>query len=389
MFQSSIIELSKSAFKNNLKFLKSVLHNGAEYCSVIKGNAYGHGINVFLPLAESCGVRHFAVFDADEALRAVKCRCEKSDLMIMGAIDDAAAVEWAIENNVSFYIFENQRLQCAIDAAERVGKPARIHLEVETGLNRMGLQDTQIDNAIDLIKHNADKLELEGLCTHYAGAESIANYVRIQKQLETYTHLSKRLKLAGLTFKHHHTACSAAVLRYPETHMDLVRVGIAQYGFWPTKETEMDYHLRQRGEQPKPNVSVLRRVLRWSSRVMSIKNVGPGEFIGYGNSYMTEKKQKLAAVPVGYFHGFSRGLSNLGMVLVRGRRAPVVGLVNMNMVMVDVSHVPEVGKGDEVVIIGKQKKAQIDVASFSDLSRVLNYEILVRLPSEIPRVVVR
>jgi alanine racemase len=307
----------------------------------------------------------------------------------MGAIEFDAAIEWAVENEIQFYIFDLVRLRQAVTAAKKVGKKARIHLEVETGLNRMGLTDEQLTAAIPLIKNENDSLTVEGVCTHYAGAESVANYVRIQKQLESFTLICARLEREGVEFKRRHTACSAAVLRYPETHMDMVRVGIAQYGFWPNKETEMDYQLRH-GHFKRPQmVRTLRRVLRWSSRIMNIKTLGPGEFVGYGNSYMTTGTQRIASVPVGYFHGFTRGLSNLGMVLVHGRRAQVVGLVNMNMMMVDVTHVPNAAKGDEVVIIGRQNKAHIDVASFSDLTRVLNYEVLVRLPSEIPRVVVR
>jgi alanine racemase len=132
----------------------------------------------------------------------------------------------------------------------------------------------------------------------------------------------------------------------------------------------------------------LRRVMKWYSRVMAIQHVAPGEFVGYGNAYLTTRCQRIASVPVGYAHGFSRSLSNLGHVLVHGRHAQVVGTVNMNMMLVDVTDMPDVRPGDEVVIIGRQGRLSISVGSFSDLTRNLNYEVLVRIPSEIPRVVV-
>ncbi len=388
MFYSSQIELSKPALRSNLRFVKKHLTPNVIFSAVIKGNAYGHGISTFLPLAEECGVRHFSVFDADEALRAVNSRTMDSEVMIMGAIEDTDALEWAVEHGVQFYVFDNARLEAAIAASQKVGRPARIHLEVETGLHRMGLQDGQLDRAMQTIKEAGEAVVIEGVCTHYAGAESIANYVRIQSQLVNFEIACRRLRTEGIPLGRRHTACSAAALRYPETIMDMVRIGIAMYGFWPNKETEMDYYLRNVTTEPRPLSRTLRRVLRWSSRVMNIKSVGPGEFIGYGTSYITTRREKIAAVPVGYFHGFARNLSNLGMVLIRGKRCNVVGVVNMNMIMVDVSHIETVEKGDEVVIIGKQRKGHIDVASFSDLTRILNYEVLVRLPSEIPRVVV-
>jgi len=177
-------------------------------------------------------------------------------------------------------------------------------------------------------------------------------------------------------------------LLYPKTRMDLVRIGIAHYGFWPSKETEMQFLINNGGVERVRRKNPLRRVLRWCSSIMAIKEIPAGEFVGYGNSYLTTRKLRVAAVPVGYFHGFSRQLSNLGRVLVRGKRVGIVGTVNMNMLLVNISEIKDVRLGDEVVIIGKQNRSQISVSSFSDLSNLLNYEALVRLPAEIPRVVV-
>lgn len=388
MFHSSTIELSESALKKNVRFLKRMIGPKVKFSSVVKGNAYGHGIRTFVPLAEKCGVRHFSVASADEALQAHQVRSLNSEIMIMSYISNDE-LEWAIINQVSFYVFELDRLEMAIKTAKKLKMPARIHLEIETGMYRTGLEGTYLDQAVQMIQDNEDHVVVEGICTHYAGAESVRNYLRVQNQIkrfnETYDHLTQQ----GLTIKYRHTACSAAAITYPETHMDMVRFGIAHYGFWPTEETKMHYYMENNLIDQSRSRNKLARVISWRSCVMTIKDVPPGEFIGYGTSYLTTRKQRIASIPVGYSHGFSRSLSNLGRVLIHGRRVPVVGLVNMNMMLVDVTNLPQVRKGDEVVMIGKQKKLQMSVSSFSDLTRYLNYEVLVSLPAEIPRVVVK
>ncbi len=176
----------------------------------------------------------------------------------------------------------------------------------------------------------------------------------------------------------------AAALNYPETRMDMVRLGIAQYGYWPTAEARMRFwSIRKASSRRDP----LRRVISWKSRVMSLKSVRPGDFVGYGISHQAVRRERLAAVPVGYYHGFSRSLSNLGHVLVQGERAPVRGLVNMNMILVDVPDIDGVKRGSEVVTIGQQEGSEISIASFSEMMNYLNYEVLVRIPAELPRFV--
>jgi alanine racemase len=231
------------------------------------------------------------------------------------------------------------------------------------------------------ILENPDYLELEGICTHYAGAESVANFVRVNRQISKFNKTQKKIESLGLKPRIRHTACSAAAMNYPRTKMDMVRIGIMQYGFWPSIETLIQYlHGQDRKYDP------LKRVISWKSKVMSLKTVNEGEFISYGNTYLATEPKRIAIIPVGYSHGYSRMLSNQGRILIGGQRVAVIGMVNMNMLIADITAVPDVNLGDEAVIIGRQENLEITVASFSEISNQVNYELLVRLPESIRRV---
>ncbi len=386
MFHTSYIEISKPALKSNLRFLKRLTGPDVRFCSVIKGNAYGHGIEHFVPLAEECGVDFFAVHSADEALRALMVRQRDSHIMIMGMIDDDQ-LNWAVEYDISFYVFEYDRLNAAIYAAKKQNKKALVHVELETGMNRIGFQWEDREKLANLLVRNRDHLHVMGVNTHYAGAESVANYLRVQNQIANFNRYQSYLRKKGAKADMRHTACSAPLISYPHTKMDMVRIGIMQYGFWSSKETFMQY-LTQNGRKRMTD-NPLRQIISWKSKIMSIKSVPAGQFIGYGTVYQTTDDTLIATVPVGYSHGFSRNLSNLGKVLVHGRRVPVIGMVNMNMMIADVSHCPGVKRGDEVVIIGSQRNNRITVSSFSDMTNNVNYETLVRLPREIPRFIIQ
>ncbi len=385
MFHTSYIEINKPAFKANLRFLRRLAGSNVRFCSVVKGNAYGHGIEHFIPLAESCGVDYFGVHSAIEALRVCDIKKSGSHIMIMGMIEDEE-LEWAVQNEVSFYVFEFERLEAAVRAAGRQKKRARIHVELETGMNRIGFHWEERDKLSRMLLDNREHLHVMGVSTHYAGAESIANYLRIQNQIANYNRFQGYLKKKGVKTDMRHTACSAPMISYPQTKMDMVRIGIAQYGFWPSKETHMQYLVSSANKKLTDNP--LRQIISWKTKVMSIKKVAAGEFIGYGTVYQATGNMLVATVPIGYSHGFSRNLSNLGKVLVRGRRVSVVGMVNMNMMIINITQCPDVQRGDEVVLIGSQNKNRITVSSFSELINNVNYESLVRLPKDIPRFII-
>ncbi len=382
--QPSFIELDTSALKQNLEFLRSKTKKDLKISSVIKGNAYGHGIRDFLPIAENAGIDRFFVFSANEAELACKYKQkQETKIAIMGMIRDEE-LEWAINQGVEFYLFDMERFEAAIKSAKKSGIKAKVHLQLETGMNRTGFMDTELKRLVQLLADNSGHIDPIGICTHYAGAESVANYFRIQNQDKKFREMSGLIerKLKRKIIKH---ACSsAAFLTYPEMHYDMVRLGIAQYGFWPSRETYM-HHIKS--EEIRVDEDPLKRVLAWKSEVMSLQKVESGEFIGYGNVYLAGKDMLIATVPIGYTHGFGRNLTNTGYVLINGVRCGVVGIVNMNMITVNVTHLSQIKRGDEVVLIGKQGDDEITVASFGEMTNHLNYEVLTRIPSTIPRIV--
>lgn len=383
MDHTSFIEISKSAYSNNIRFIKSQIGENVTISSVIKGNAYGHGIENTVKIAESVGIRHFSAFSTDEAMRVQKSSTKKSQIMIMGMVQNED-LSYLIENGISFYVFEMDRLESAVLKSKETGKKAMIHVEVETGFHRTGFEWDEKQALLDTLKENSNHLQLCGLCTHYAGAESVANYVRVQNQIKQYYTFKTWFNENEIHFDRYHTACSAASFSYPETIMDMVRIGIAQYGFWPSQETYM-FKFKQLAPNKK---NPLKRLISWKSKVMSLKRIKIGDFIGYGNSYMAARDMTIAQVPVGYCHGFGRSLSNLGKVLIHGKILSVVGNVTMNAISVDVTDLKEVKKGDEVVIIGRQKRNEITVASFGESTQQVNYELLTRLPHDIPRKII-
>ncbi len=379
---TSKIFLDREAYRQNLNFIKSLLDEKTTLSSVVKGNAYGHGIQQFVEMALSEGVNHFSVYSADEAYKVFEVTGSSARIMIMGMIDDQY-LEWAISNDIEFFVFDLERLYVALEIAERIQKPARIHIELETGMNRSGIEESLFDQLFAVLNKNREHYILEGLCTHYAGAENIANFVRVKKQKIRFIKNTKKFVEAGFKPNKLHTNCSAAMIRYPEMNLDLVRVGILQYGFWPSVETYIHYT-----GGAENYTDPLKRIISWTTRILSVKKVKAGEFIGYGMSFLAQGEMTIALVPVGYAMGYSRSLSNQGRMIVNGIRVGVIGTINMNVLTIDVTNVPNVKRGDEVVLIGKRGDLSISVSSFSEMTNELNYEMLTRLPHNIPREII-
>ncbi len=382
MTNSSVLSIDEKALKNNVSFLKKKMGKKVLISAVVKANAYGHGIEQIVPLFEKYGINHFSVFSYSEASRVFHSLSEPQTIVIMGWIPNDRMAD-VIEKGIEFFVFNLERLELALETAKQLNLVARVHLEVETGMNRSGLESDELNEAINLIKENEDYLKVAGFCTHLAGAESISNHPRIQKQLKKYQKMLTVLETAGIDPGNRHVANSAASFIYPKARMDLVRIGIMIYGYWSSMEVFVQFcHNKVNKADP------LQRILSWKSKIMAIKTVKYGEFVSYGISYLAQSDVKTALIPIGYASGYSRSLSNKGLVIINGHRCGVIGVVNMNMIIADISHVPSAQEGDEVVIIGKQDHLEIKVSAFSDISDQLNYEVLAHLSESIKRTVV-
>ncbi len=373
------IEIDERALRENLRQLRQEF-DPAVLCMVVKGNAYGHSYGAVVPIAESEGIRDFAVVTTREAAGFMAASDGQSRLQVMSA-GDPKNMAWILKNGIEPWVNVPGRWQDVVNAVEATGAPARIHLELETGMNRTGLEPEQ---AMDVARaaHEHPNVTLEGVCTHLAGAEDPANLPRVERQQRRFHEFLEQLRDQGISWNRAHMASSAAALLHPHTRMDLVRTGIACYGLWPSPHVHS-------ARQEHPHAPVLRNVLAWKSRVLTVKQVEDGDFVGYGRLYEAEGNVKIAVVSVGYGDGFTRDLSNVGHVLIRGRRASIVGAVNMNLIQVHATHIPDVEPGDEVILIGRQGERQISAASFSEFNNVVNYELMARLSWEIPRLVIQ
>ena len=351
---------------------------------VVKANAYGHGIPQMVTMLDKVGVDHISVASAFEAEEVLEFKSDRMDVMIMGILYDQD-IEWAIAHDIEFYVFNADRLQLVLEKAKKLNRQAKIHIEVETGTNRTGMTEEYFKKALTFLKRNKAHIVFRGLCTHLGGAESLSNTFRTERQKERYKGYLRKCKKSNYMPEVKHIACSASALVMPETHYDMVRVGVATYGFWPSPDVYYQ-HLQQVNKMKDAPMS---RIISWKTDVMDIKHVPKGDFIGYGTAYQATHDMDVAVIPVGYSNGYPRGQSNRGYVLINGRKARITGLINMNLFMVDISDIPNVRAGDEVVLLGKQKNNTIKVSSFTNYTQLLNNEMLSRMPTAIPRKIVR
>ncbi|MGB1585981.1 MAG: alanine racemase [Thermoplasmatota archaeon] len=369
----SRIDIDADALSWNLQQLRSEMAP-TPLIMVVKANAYGHGVDPIVPLAMDAGQQEFAVFSLDEAKRLLAV-APQARVQVMGHI--GWHWEEAARLGVEPWLADIAQWPMAQAAAAKHG--LRIHVEVETGMHRTGLTP---ENALEVLRDPAG-VEIVGLCTHLAGAEDPRNAERVDAQLAKFDELRNTLIAEGIDVPPCHVASSSAALVRPDLRMDGVRVGIACYGMWPTPDVAHQY--QQQSNDP----IALRRVMTWRSSVMAIQDVPAGDCVGYGLSACMTQDTSIAVVPVGYGNGLTRNLSNNGFLLVHGRRCPIVGPVNMNMVQIDVSHLESVEPGDEVVLVGAQGEEAIGIHSFSESQEVVNYEFMARLDKDIPRMAMR
>jgi alanine racemase len=257
-----------------------------------------------------------------------------------------------------------------------------VHLKIETGLNRQGIGEAEALKLAKSVMRHKEQIFLEGIYTHFSNIEDTLDPSFYKNQLGRFKKTLALLKRAKIFPPFVHCAASAGILLYPESLFNMVRVGIGLYGLWPSREIRA--HLNKRRKSMK-----LRPALSWKSIVAQVKGVKSGSSVGYGRTWTFSRNSKIAVIPVGYWDGYDRKFSNNSRVLVRGRFAPVIGRVAMNMIIADVTDIPMVAPEDEVVLLGKMGHQELSAEEMATRISTINYEIVTRINPTIPRVIVR
>lgn len=342
---------------------------------VVKSNAYGHGMELVATLLEDLGLTWFGVNGLDEGLDLRRHLGATSRILVLGYTDPARfgeALDAELDLTVS-NVDEIRRLDA--EAAARDTR-ARLHVKVECGTHRRGLPAEALPELIG-VHRDVAAVDWVGVSTHFANIEDTLNHAYAEEQLARFTSTVDTLADNDVRFERRHVACSAASLLFPKTHFDMLRVGISLYGLWPSRETRVS-------AQGTP--AALTPALAWRARLAEAKPVAAGAYIGYGCTYRTSAPSVIGVVPVGYYEGYARALSNVAHVLVGGRRAPVRGRVCMNMFMVDLTHVPDAAVGDVVTLIGSDGDERVSADDLAAWSGTIHYEIVSRIHPDLPRV---
>jgi alanine racemase len=273
--------------------------------------------------------------------------------------------------------------QETVKRIEGIGKKTRkkilIHIKVETGTNRQGIDGKELSSLLDLIAR-CPSITLEGISSHFANIEDTTDHTYAQYQLDQFLSIEKEYFATRVPLRH--IACSAAILLFPETYFEMVRSGIALYGLWPSKQTKVSYSMKGK------KIPELKPVLSWKTRIAQIKTVADGSYISYGCTFRTTRQSKIAVLPVGYYDGYLRAFSNVSHVLIKGRRAPVRGRVCMNITLVDVTDIGNVSLEDEVVLIGTQGDEEISADHLAGLAGTINYEIVTGINPSLERKII-
>lgn len=347
----------------------------------VKANAYGHGLVEVAKIAQGEGVSWFGVDSLEEGLKLRK-EGIKGSILVLGFIRPEN-LELAIKHNLSFVAYNDEALK-KLQVLSKRGSlkkiQAKVHLKIETGTGRQGLAGDELLVFASKLK-KIKGVVIQGIYTHYANIEDTTDHSFAANQLKRFLNEKAKLAELGIEPEFAHTACSAAAILFPETHFNLIRLGIALYGLWPSKETHAVAQRMHRDIRLEP-------VLTWKTVVAQIKKYPKGTSIGYGLSERLSRSSKLAVLPVGYWDGFDRGLASIGTVLIRGQRCKVVGRVFMNMVNVDVTDVRGIKPEDEVTLIGLQKKEEVTAEEFAGKIGTINYEVVTRINPLLPRILV-
>ena len=375
-------EIDLKALAHNVRELRRATDSRAALMAVVKADGYGHGALQVARVALAQGARYLAVARFNEAVKLREAGIQAPLLLFGGTLEPQVAYLTGHDIRAAVNTLAGARQLSA--AAAALGRTLKVHLKIDTGMGRLGLPaeglagKPQSSSAPGTLRQvvaaigDLPGLELEGIFTHFANADS-RDKTHARGQFALFEQLLSQLAAQGIRIPLRHAANSAALLEMPETHLDLVRPGIALYGLWPSEEIR------------RPSID-LQPAMTLKSTVIQVKSVAPGFAVSYGSTHVTSRPTRIATIPIGYADGYSRRLSSQGHMLVRGARAPILGRVCMDLTLIDVGHIPGVAQGDEVVILGRQGNEEISADEIARRLETINYEVVSALTARVPRI---
>lgn len=365
------IEISKQNLIHNIKEFKKIIGKDVLLAPAIKGNAYGHGLEICAEIFSENGANWLSVFSLEDLVRIRKINTE-IPVLLLGYVE-LDELEKAVALNPKFVVWNIETLETLGKIAEKQKKEICVHLKLETGNNRYGIYPKDIDKYVKIFK-KIPQLKLEGALSHFANIEDTTDHSYAEMQLQNFINFINLIENKGFKILIKHFSNSAATILWKKANFNLVRTGISNYGLWPSQEVFKLINLKS--------------VMTWKTIISQIKEIPANEYIGYGCSYKTTRKTKMAVLPVGYYDGYDRKLSNKGYVLIKGKRAKILGRICMNVTMVDVTDIKDVKLEETVVLLGKQGNDEISAEEIADLTSTINYEVTTRINERIERKVV-
>jgi alanine racemase len=370
----TIAEIDLDALRFNLSQLRGLTGGKAEVLAVVKANAYGHGAQEIARELESAGARVFGVATTEEGIE-LRLSGISAPILVLGGTYPQE-IGRLLANRLTPVIYDLEIARAFQDRATKEGKRLSVHVKIDTGMNRLGISWRQWASALKVLE-GLRNLKVEGLLSHFSVAECEESDAQAftDEQTDRFVKCLELARKRGIKASLVHLANSAAATLREKARFNLVRSGLMLYGCHPAP------NLR--------SLISLKPVLRWKTAILSLKLVPAGDTVSYGRTYQCCKESRIAILPVGYADGYNRRLSNRGEVIIRGKRAKVLGIVCMDLTMVDVSEVPGVQVGDEVVLLGKQGTEEITATEMAGWIESIPYEVLCSIGKRVPRVYLR
>ena len=369
-FRPTRAEIDLAAIDKNIKSLRTYLSSKTKIMAIVKANAYGHGAKEAAKTAEKSGVDYLGVAYLGEALELRSCGIIKPILILSET--PLEFVHHIVDSDISQTVYTIELAKALNFAAASKNKRARVHVKVDTGMGRVGVFPPQ---ALSLIKQMKalSSLDLEGIFTHFSKGEDTESDFT-QKQFDSFLKVLEQLKKEGVEIPIKYCASSSAMFNFPNSHLDMVRLGITMYGLYPP------------GQKKRP--LKLESALSLKTKVLYLKRVPKGTPLSYGATYITTKETTIATLPVGYADGLSRSLSNKGRVIIKGKKYPIVGRVTMDMTLVDTGD-DKISVWDDVVIIGNDGSQKISADDIAQQMDSVNYEVVCGIGKRVPRIYIK